>query len=418
MFRSRRLTRPQPPRWTVRLRLTLLYGGLFLASGAALLTITYLLVRSSTGTVEKTPRNLPGAVTNPLQATPSISVGRPLGGGQVISIPARVAAVDLAAKQRARAEELKQLLLQSGVALAIMAAASIALGWVVAGRVLRPLRTMTTTTRRISEDNLSERLALTGPDDELKELADTIDGLLARLDAAFQAHRMFVANASHELRTPLAMMRTTLDVATGKPGPQPPQVTALSAKLREGLDRGDRLVESFLSLARAQHGVLQDATVVSIAQIVADAIKAHDDLIAANQIHIQRTVQNIWVEGSATLLGRMVGNLVDNAVRHNRPGGWIRIDARLEGEYAQVAIESAGPQLRDSEVQALTQPFRRLGDQRTGSDNGFGLGLAIVAAITEAHRGKLELHALDEGGLRVLIQLPGATSDPASDGSG
>jgi signal transduction histidine kinase len=402
----------------VRLRLTLLYGGLFLASGAALLTITYLLVRSSTGTVLKTPPSLPGAVTNPLPATASSSVGHPPVGGQVIRIPARLAAVDLAAKRRARAEELNQLLIQSGVALAIMAAASIALGWVVAGRVLRPLRTMTTTTRRISEDNLGERLALAGPDDELKELADTIDGLLARLDAAFQAHRMFVANASHELRTPLAMMRTTLDVATGKPGPQPPQVAALSAKLREGLDRGDSLVESFLSLARAQHGVLQDGTVVSIAQIVDDAIKAHHGLIAANHIHIQRTMQDIWVEGSATLLGRMVENLVDNAVRHNRPDGWIRIDARLEGEYAQIAIESAGPQLRDSDVQELTQPFRRLGDQRTGSDNGFGLGLAIVAAITEAHRGKLELHALDEGGLGVLIHLPGATSDPASDGSG
>jgi signal transduction histidine kinase len=403
MFLTRRLTRPQPPRWTVRLRLTLLYGGLFLASGAALLTITYLLVRNSTGTVVKTPAHVPGAFTKTIPAASSVA-GHPPAG------------LDLAAKQRAHAEELRQLLIQSGVALAIMTVASIALGWVVAGRVLRPLRTMTTTTRRISEHNLSERLALEGPDDELKELADTIDGLLARLDAAFQAHRMFVANASHELRTPLAMMRTTLDVAAGKPGPPSPQVTALSAKLREGLDRGDRLVESFLSLARAQHGLFQDATVVSIAQIVDDAIKAHEDLIAAYEIDVRRTGEDTGIEGSGTLLTRMVENVVDNAVRHNQRGGWIRIDTQLEGEHAQITVESAGPRLRQSEVQELTQPFRRLGDQRTHSDDGFGLGLAIVAAIAEAHSGKLELHALEDGGLGVLIQLPGAT--PPSGGSG
>jgi signal transduction histidine kinase len=417
MFLTRRLTRPQPPRWTVRLRLTLLYGGLFLSSGAALLTITYLLVRSSTGTVVKTPAQVRGAPTKSLPAAATSVQGYPLAGGRTISIPARVAS-DLAAKQRARAEELKQLLIQSGVALAIMTVASIALGWMVAGRVLQPLRTMTTTTQRISEHNLSERLALRGPDDELKELADTIDGLLARLDAAFQAHRMFVANASHELRTPLTMMRTTLDVATGKPGPLPPQVTALSAKLREGLDRGDRLVESFLSLARAQHGELHDLTVVSIAQIVDDALRAHDDLIAASEIHVQRTVQDIWIQGSGTLLTRMVENVIDNAVRHNQRGGWIRIDTRLVDEHAQISIESAGPQMDQSEVQELTQPFRRLGVQRTRSDNGFGLGLAIVAAITEAHNGRLELHALEDGGLRVLVELPGATQDLTSRGSG
>jgi signal transduction histidine kinase len=411
MFLTRRLTRPQPPRWTVRLRLTLLYGGLFLASGAALLTITYLLVRSSTGTVVKTPAQVSGAFPKSIPAASSVA-GHPTAGGRAISIPSRRASIDLAAKQRAHAEELNQLLIQSGVALAIMTVASIALGWVVAGRVLRPLRTMTTATRRISEHNLSERLALGGPDDELKELADTIDGLLARLDAAFQAHRMFVANASHELRTPLTMMRTTLDVATGKPGPLSPQVTALSAKLREGLDRGDRLVESFLSLARAQHGGLQDTTIVSIAQVVDDATKAHGDLIAAKEIHVHRTGQDIWVDGSRTLLGRMVENVIDNAVRHNQRGGWIRIDTRRESELAQIAIESAGPHLRESEVQELTQPFRRLGDQRTRSDNGFGLGLAIVAAITEAHGGKLELHALKKGGLRVLIELRGVALDP------
>src|SRR6516225_8570803 len=221
MSPSPRLTRPVPrawlPRGTVRLRLTLLYGCLFLISGAALLTITYLLVRRSTGTVVRTPSGVSVSAPAGAQEVPKIGLSSP---------PQAVINQLEAARAHQHANELHQLLVQSGIALAIMTTVSIVLGWLVAGRVLRPLRTMTETARAISAHNLSERLALPGPRDELKALGDTIDDLLVRLESAFDAQRRFVANASHELRTPLTMIRTSVDVATRKPGIVPPQVTA------------------------------------------------------------------------------------------------------------------------------------------------------------------------------------------------
>ena len=215
----------RPSERSVRLRLTALYGGLFLVSGACLLALTYGLVRVATAG---------GYVT-----VPTGSGVTPTGAGAMTAT--------------SHAIRLDQLIVWSGIALATMTVASAALGWLVAGRVLAPLRTMTAATRRISDENLHERLAMPGPRDELTELADTIDGLLGRLETAFEAQRRFVANASHELRTPLAMMRTSLDVATAKPEPIPPEVRRLDGKLREGLDQADRLLESFLVLARAQH---------------------------------------------------------------------------------------------------------------------------------------------------------------------
>ena len=218
------------PARSVRLRLTALYGGLFLFSGAALLALTYVLVSQATAGASVT--TITGTAVTPSGAH--------------------------AMTARSHAVDLHQLLVQSGIALAIMSVVSAGLGWVVAGRVLAPLRTITARTRRISEDNLHDRLALHGPDDELKELADTIDALLERLEASFDAQRRFVANAAHELRTPMAGMRASLDVAIAKPGAVPPQMATLEARLRTGFARVDRLLESFLALARAQQGLLKD----------------------------------------------------------------------------------------------------------------------------------------------------------------
>ncbi|HEX5146994.1 MAG TPA: HAMP domain-containing sensor histidine kinase [Conexibacter sp.] len=372
-----------PPR-TVRLRLTLLYSALFLVSSAVLLGIAYLLVRHSTGNFLL------------------------LGGPRVPdSVEVRDVARRVASEAaRRRHDFIQQLLIQSGIALAIMSVVSIALGWVVAGRVLGPLRTMTAATRRISHDNLHERLTLDGPDDELKRLADTIDALLARLEAAFEAQRRFVANASHELRTPLAMMRTSLDVATGKPGRVPVEVAALDAKLREGLDQADRLLEGFLALSRAQHGELEDAAPVSLAALVAAAVEARGDEIAAHGLDVRIGAGDARVQGSETLLAQLVANLVDNAVRHNVEGGWLSLAARADGDVATLVVESGGPRLDARRLQELTQPFRRLGADRTGSDRGHGLGLSIVAAIAGAHGGRVALDARAEGGLRVTVQLP------------
>lgn len=402
--------RPHLPRRTVRLRLMLLYGALFLVSGAALLTITYLLVNHATGPVlfvERTIRSDSGR-TEP-------EVTRRLEPDQIPSIPQgipermRGQAEQLKAQaSRQREHDLDQLLVQSAIALGLMTVISIGLGWLMAGRVLRPLRTMTATTQRISEHTLHERLALEGPSDELTDLGDTIDQLLARLEAAFEAQRRFVANASHELRTPLSMMRTSLDVATGKPGPVPPQTRALEGKLREGLDRADRLLGDFLKLARAQQGALPEQTAVSLGAIVSATVESQAEAIAERRIQVSKTLDGAEVTGSPSLVRHMVENVIDNAVRHNEPSGWVEVETQIHGDAARLVVESGGGRLDESEVGELAQPFRRLAAERTGSENGVGLGLSIVAAIASAHGGRLELRARSEGGLRVLIELPSA----------
>jgi signal transduction histidine kinase len=404
--------RPHLPPRTVRLRLTLLYSALFLVSSAVLLGITYLLVRHSTADL----------LVFHLDGERYVGPGT-TGPGEVPRLPFPVELQEAVRRLQSRAaaqrdDLVEQLLIQSGIALAIMSVVSIALGWVVAGRVLRPLRTMTATTRRISHDNLHERLALDGPDDELKRLADTIDDLLARLEAAFEAQRRFVANASHELRTPLAMMRASLDVATGKPGPIPVQVTALGDKLREGLDQADRLLEDFLALSRAQHGELGDHAAVSLSALATAAVCARGDEIAAQGLDVRIGAGDARVLGSETLLAQLVANLVDNAVRHNVAGGWLSVAARGEGDVATLVVESGGPRLDARRVQELTQPFRRRGADRTGSERGLGLGLSIVAAIASAHGGRVALHAREEGGLRVTVQLPLAQRALPAPGAG
>lgn len=364
---------------SVRVRLTALYGALFLLCGVGLLAITYVLVSRAT--------QISAVATN--------SPGEAAARGAV---------------SHAHSVDLHQLLVQSGVALAIMTVVSGVLGWVVAGRVLSPLRTITARTRRISEESLHERLALSGPRDELTELADTIDDLLARLEAAFDAQRRFVANASHELRTPLAMMRATLDVAAAKPDGVPPQTASLDANLRVDLDRADRLLESFLSLAHAQHGPASDQLrPVRLDQLVADALAARRERIAQRRIDVQAALDAVSVIGSDTLLARMVDNVIENAVLHNHPRGFINLACGVEQDQARLTIESAGAVLDERTVAQLAQPFRRVGADRTRSKPGFGLGLSIVAAVAAAHHGTLELHARPEGGLNVVITLPVAT---------
>jgi signal transduction histidine kinase len=269
---------------------------------------------------------------------------------------------------------------------------------------------MTTAARRISEDNLNERLAVAGPRDELKELGDTIDGLLARLEGAFAAQRRFVANASHELRTPLTTMRASLDVALAKPEPAPPQTVALAARLRAELDKIDALLEAFLVLARAQHQRLPGYTALPLDYVVQAALASLAADIQARNLTVQDTSGpgGAWVTGSSALLSRLVENVIGNAVCHNADGGWIRITTQTDGHRASLVVENGGQLLDQRQVTELAQPFRRLGADRTGSDKGSGLGLSIVAAIAEAHGGTLDLRARDGGGLRVCVELPSA----------
>jgi signal transduction histidine kinase len=379
------------PRRTVRLRLTVMYGVMFLLSGAVLLAITSGVVytRSSVQAV----RAQQGAQT-PLQQA----------RGKIQQLQD-----ELAAEQQAQHSGISQdLLLGSAIGLGIMTLASVALGWGVAGRALRPLRQMTAATRQISEDNLHQRLAVSGPDDEMKDLADTIDGLLGRLEGAFAAQRRFVANASHELRTPLATMRASLDVAVAKPEPEPapPQTVALAARLRVELDQVDRLLEGFLTLARAQHGARPGLDMVSLGNAVSASLAVRADAIAARTLTVDHGGRDgVWVTGNQTLLGRMIDNVIDNAIGHNYDGGWIRVTTGADG-FAWLMVETGGPVLDQRLVAALAQPFRRLGADRTGSGQGAGLGLSIVSAIATAHGGVLDLQARPEGGLRVGIGLP------------
>ncbi|MEU7837330.1 MULTISPECIES: HAMP domain-containing sensor histidine kinase [unclassified Nonomuraea] len=372
---------------TVRLRFTALYGALFLLSGVGLLAITNLV---SLGT----------RVTSPVGTAP---VERLTPG----------AAQELIARLQSQLSEVqalqsRRLLIGSAIALAVMAVVSIVLGRMVAGRVLRPLRTITAATRRISADNLHERLAVPGPADEVKDLADTIDDLLERLEGSFAAQRRFVANASHELRTPLATMRASLDVALAKPEPVPAQTVALSERLRTELDRVDRLLEGFLVLARTQHGALADRAEVSLGRTVSAALAARAaDITAKNlTVHDGDVHDSAWTQGSRTLLSRLAENVIDNAITHNHDGGWIRLAATADGATALLVVETGGPVLDQEQVARLAQPFERLGTDRTGSGDGSGLGLSIVAAIATAHGGGLELRARPGGGLRVTVSLP------------
>ncbi len=387
------------PRRTVRLRLTALYGGLFLASGAGLLAITNILARSW-------PWPEPGpAVVAPagVRLARFCTVTHPSVCYSRAQLQAQAAAGHAAA--------LNQLLAGSAIALAVMTVVSAMLGWLVAGRVLRPLRAMTAAARAVSADDLSRRLAVSGPDDELKDLGDTFDELLDHLEIAFGAQRRFAASASHELRTPLTMMRTSLDVATAKPGPVPPELTVLAGKLREGLDQADRLVENLLLLARAQQGARDAQETIPLDPLLADATAARAGLIASMGLDVRHGDSDSdgslpTVTGNRVLLAQMTANLIDNAVRHNDPGGWIRTQITRDGLAVRLQVENGGPLLDRGSVTTLTEPFRRLGADHTGSATGTGLGLSIADAIATAHGGTLRLYARPEGGLRAVVSLP------------
>jgi signal transduction histidine kinase len=374
------------PRPTVRWRLTLLYSVMFVICAAALLAITYKLFADFAYSPPKPATGPAGTPLNPtsFRIASAMSVQRAIG--------------------------LHRLKVYSAIALGVMTVVSVLLGWLIAGRVLAPLRTMTATTERISDTNLHERLAMAGPHDELRLLADTIDRLLARLETAFEAQRRFVANASHELRTPLARIRLALDVAVAKPGGVPPQVQALDASVREDLDLADQLFESFLTLAHAQNGWLDENAPVLLADVVNDALEAKQDAIAASESDLRVNLTPVRLAGSETLLRRMVDNVIENAARYSPRHGVIRVELGFEQGQARLEVESDGALLDQGAVTQLAQPFRRLGADRTGSSTGHGLGLSIVEAIAAAHHGTLELTARPTGGLKVRITLPRATA--------
>jgi signal transduction histidine kinase len=411
--------RPHLPRRTVRLRLTMLYGGLFLLSGAALLAITYLLVVNATRGFIFTGQNGVSSsfVSSGHHATHSQQRGFQLhlsGGPRLTPQQAKAQALQLQAQSsQQHASVLHQLLIQSGIALAAMTVLSIGLGWIVAGRVLRPLRTITTTAREISASNLDERLALDGPDDELKDLGDTFDELLARLDGSFQAQRRFVANASHELRTPLALNRAMLQVALADPDLT---LESLRSTCEEALDAGkdhEQLIEALLMLARSQRGIDHRET-LDLGHVADDVVQAHEPAAAAHRVIMDAALHPAPVSGDPRLTQRLVSNLVENALRYNTPGGHVHVSVHVRERRAILAVANTGPEIPAEEIDRLLQPFQRLAPYRGTVNDGHGLGLSIVAAIADAHGATLNVQPRPGGGLHVEISFPVSPTTPVT----
>ena len=404
------------PRTSVRLQLTVLYGGLFLLAGAGLLAVNYALVRSQFTLpfgvrVERPPPGLPEV----LRDNPEVLIVRTTDGDELIASAPSPGAVEgvrravESVRRELEAAALNQLLTQSGIALAVMALVSVGLGWLVAGRVLRPLTEITATARRLEGSTLHERINLQGPQDELKELADTFDQMLGRLDAAFETQRRFVANASHELRTPLAIARTEVDVALADPDASPAELRAMARRVLEAGERSERLIEGLLTLARSERQ-LQERQPLDLAMAAADALSVAAPEVERLGLRVSSVLGAAPVAGDRALLERLVGNLVENAVRHNQPGGWLEVDTGRTGELAVVRVANGGPRIAPDQVAALFEPFRRLNGDRTGSSRGAGLGLSIVGSVATAHGGQTTALALDDGGLEVTVELPAGTA--------
>ena len=290
------------------------------------------------------------------------------------------------------------------LALAVMTVASGGLGWFMSGRVLRPVRVITETARRASEQHLGERLALTGATDELKELADTFDDMLERLDAAFATQRRFVANASHELRTPLTVMRTAIDVTLAKPSPTARQLTDMAVRVRGSIDRAEGMIEALLLLAVSEQGKLT-AEFTDLATWAEDAIDAAGPEIERLQLRVDATLDPAETTGDPLLLERMISNLVDNAVRHNEPGGCVSLRTGSTNATVYLEIANSGPFIPEDAVPSLFEPFRRM-EVSAGPRDGVGLGLSIARSVAAAHQATVTARSKPGGGLDIAVVMP------------
>jgi len=503
----RRLTKRLTRRWrplplrTIRLRLTLVYGGLFLVCGAALLGITYGLVSSQytssffikSGTDQVATqvelvggvvsRSISGSGPSAYSAAPGIKLAiggpslpaalafskcmrangeprfpNPIGKGAIWllysggvdpgsprfvaatqkcgkgqatlhvtrSVPVRAhalttgsgnvtvvpsgalqAGLDLRAPSKRYLEtaaigEVKaargRLLLELGIALAITALIAIGLGWVVAGRALRPLREITAAAQEISATSLHRRLGLGGPDDELRRLGNTFDRLLERLDRAFSAQRQFAANVSHELRTPLTYERTLIEVALADPNADVQQLRAVCEELLRSGEQQERLIDALLDLSRGQRGI-EAREPIDLAELVGRVMSG----IRAPGLAVEASLRPASATGEPRLVERLVANLIANAVVHNVKDGWIEVSTATREGRATLSVKNSGPLVAHAEVERLFEPFERIGGARTAGGEGVGLGLSIVKAIAEAHNATITAQSLLEGGLAITV---------------
>lgn len=443
------LRRPRP---TLRLRLTLLYGIVFIVAGGALLTATYALFKhnqasNETFQVHAGPFTLPQAAKS-LGATGVVrqtitsnggNITSSIGGSRVdrkgntyvrappnsaevltkIRASGQQQLVFLAARANARlrssqASDASSLLEWSAIALGIVALLSIGIAWWLSGRALRPLRTMNARAREISAENLHERLGVGDRGDELGELATTFDALLARLEAAFDSQRRFVANASHELRTPITLERTLVEVALADPDVSVDSLRRVCERVVTSTEEQERLLDALLTLARSEAGVGAGET-VDLALLVEDALLVREPRLAG--LALESTLEPAAVTGDQALLERLVGNLVENAIVHNGGAeGWLRIFTGEVDGVPVLRVANGGEIVAPEQVDELFEPFRRGVGERLGSEGGgLGLGLSIVRAVVVAHGAQIEARALPDGGLEFELRFVSvAGSKPAS----
>ncbi len=411
LFRGRR---PRLPRYTIRLRLAVLYGGVFMVTGTLLLAIVFLSVRSSSHSFVVSAQGSAARLVEPhahnLEVTPQ-QLSPPAPGEPGSAAIARARANQLGAiADSVNRSDLHQLLIWSVVALAIMVAASMALGWVLAGRVLRPLHMITAAARELSASSLHERLALDGPNDELRELGDTFDELLGRLEASFESQRQFVANASHELRTPLTLERAILEVTLADPAASASSLRAACERVLAIGGQQERMIDALLTLAQSERGLARREPLLLDA-IAGQVLDERREEIARRGLRLDAQLERAPATGDPRLIERLVANLLDNAIRHNSADGWVRVTTAVgdvaDGE-AVLSVANSGPVVAATDVERLLRPFHRLGGDRLRHGDGHGLGLSIVAAIAAAHGATLEVRPQAEGGLRAEVRFRGS----------
>ena len=388
---------PTPMPWlrpTIRIRLTLLYGGMFLIAGILLLSIIYLLAAQALNVGSDLPfKIVEGKVTSDICNLP----------GQ--ASPSEFNNAMNACVNEQRRHALDSLLSRSLLALLGLAVIAFAFGYAMAGRVLSPLGRITRTARAVAGSDLSRRIELDGPDDELKELADTFDDMLERLQRAFTAQQRFVGNASHELRTPLAINRTLLEVHLSDPN-APMELQQLGKTLLATNERSEQLVEGLLLLARSDNQVVERGP-VDLAEVAEQAVDQVHGEAESKGVLIRGEQKPAVVQGNGVLLERIALNLVQNAVRYNiAEDGWVEVTTDVQHGQAVLVVSNTGPVVPAYEIDNLFEPFRRLRTERTGSDKGVGLGLSIVRSVARAHGGHIYAQPREGGGLVMRVTLP------------
>lgn len=404
-------------RGSVRVRLTLVYGGLFLITGLGLLTTTYVLVDRTTSTTESATFSFTGVASEyppeaPLPQGPVKGDPPPriIGPSTLEHDPSNpdTAFTDVVSRELERrlksqqAEMMRGLLTNSGIALAVMLLVAVGLGWILAGRVLRPLRTVTATVQEISHSNLHRRLAASGPRDEFRELSDTFDELLDRLEGSFEAQRRFVANASHELRTPLARQRVIAQVTLSDPDASEESLRHAHERVLASGEEQERILEALLTLARGQQA-MEQAELCDLAEVVAAVLVRRD---ATPGVTLESDLVDAPLVGDPALLERLVANLLDNACVHNDGRGRVRITTGRVDGASVLTVTNTGPTIPAASLGRLLEPFRRLAADRTKERQGLGLGLSIVSAICGSHGASLDLVPGEDGGLDVTVRFP------------